>query len=109
MRFLSIQSDFSAWIKISKSFTNLEQDIIIGACYIPPQSSRYYNDDDFSQLEQEIMSFCSEYEYVFLTGDFNAQTANLRDFTCSDTLLDKYLNLDNETLEYFDQEAFFAK
>ena len=52
------------------------------------------------------MSFCSEYEYVFLTGDFNAQTANLQDFTCSDTLLDKHLNLDNETQEYFDQEAF---
>ena len=62
--------------------------------------------DDFTCLEQEIMSFCSEYDYVFLTGDFNAQTANLRDFTCSDALLDKYLDLDNETLEYFNQEAF---
>ena len=52
------------------------------------------------------MSFCSESEYVFLTGDFNAQTSNMRYFTCSDALLDKYLDLDQDTIDYFDQETF---
>ena len=99
-------SDYSIWIRISKVFTKLDQDIIIGVCYVPPQSSKYYNEDDFALLEQEIMSFCSESEYVFLTGDFNAQTANMRDFTCSDALFDKYLDLDQDTVDYFDQEAF---
>lgn len=98
------QSDYSTWLKISKKCTKLEQDIVIGVCYVPPQSSRYYNEDDFVQLDQEIMSLCSEFEYVFLTGDFNAQTAKLRDFTCSDNSFDKHL--DQETLDYFDQEAF---
>ena len=91
------QSDYSTWIKLSNEYTNLEQDIIIGDCYVPPQNSRFYNEDDFVQLEQEIMSLCSEFEYVFVTGDFNAQTANMRDFTCADISLDKHLDLDQET------------
>ena len=73
---------------------------------MPPQNSRFYNEDDFVQFEQEIMSLCSKFEYVFITGDFNAQTANMRDFTCADISLDKHLDLDQETLDYFDQEAY---
>ena len=103
---LESQSDYITWIKISKMYTNLEQDLLIGVCYVPPQSSRYYNEDDMLQLEEEIMSFCSTYEYVYITGDFNAQTARIRDFTCTDASLDKYLDLDQQTIDYFDQESF---
>ena len=99
-------SDYVSWLRISKNLSNVEQDIIIGVLYIPPQSSKYYNADDFVQLEQEIMAYCNESDYVFLTGDFNAQTANMRDFTCSDALLDKYLDFDEDTISYIDQEAF---
>ena len=52
------------------------------------------------------MSLCSEFEYIFITGDFNAQTANMRDCSCADILLDKHLDLDQETLDYFDHEAY---
>ena len=97
---------FFLWIRISKVFTPLDQNTFIGVCNIPLQSSKYYNEDDFAKLEQEIMSFCSESEYVFLTGDFNAQTSNMRYFTCFDALLDKYLDLDQDTIDYFDQETF---
>ena len=30
----------------------------------------------------------------------------MRDFTCSDASFDKYLDLDQDTIDYFDQEAF---
>ena len=103
---IETQSDYSAWIKISKLYTKLEDDIIIGACYVPPQNSKYYNEDDFAQLEQEIMSFCCESKYVFITGDLNAKTASMQDFTRSDASFDKYLDLDQETIDFFDQEAF---
>ena len=102
-------SDYATWVRISKILSNLDQNIIIGVFYVPPQSSKYYNEDDFAQLEQEIMTYCSESEYVFLTGDFNAQTANMRDFTCSYTLLDKYLDFDQDTINNFDQEEFLIK
>lgn len=103
---LDSQSDYVLWLRISKAYTKLEPDIILGVCYVPPQCSKYYNDDDFSQMEQEIMSYCSDFEYVFITGDINAQTASMHDFTSRDESLDKYLGLDEETLNYFDQEAF---
>ena len=106
---LDSQSDYCAWIKLSKKYTKLKQDVAICICYVPPQSSKYYNEDDFTLLEQEVMSYCSEFEYVFITGDLNAQTASMSDFTCPDTSLDKYLDLDQETINYFDQEAFLQR
>ena len=74
---------------------------------MPPQSSKYFNDDYFSTLEEEIMSTCSNNDYVYLMGDLNAQTANLNDYTSNDESLDKYLDLDSDTIECFDQESFF--
>ena len=100
-------SDYITWLKISKSLLNTEQDLIIGVCYVPPQSSKYFNHDDFSTLEEEIMSTCGNNDYVYLMGDFNAQTANLNDYTSNDDSLDKYLDLDSDTIEFFDQESFF--
>ena len=46
------------------------------------------------------MSTCSKNELVYLTGDFNAQTAKLRDFTSSDKSLDNYLDFDQKTIGY---------
>lgn len=51
------------------------------------------------------MSVCSKFDCVYVTGDFNAQTANMEDFTCSDRSLDKFLDLDQQTIDYFDQET----
>ena len=45
-------SDYITWLKISKSFFNTKQNLIVGVCYIPPQSSKYLNDDDFSALKR---------------------------------------------------------
>ena len=91
-------SDYITWLKISKSFCNTEQDLIIGVYYIHPQSSKYFNDDDFSALEEEIMSTCSNNDFVYLVGDFNAQTAVIKDYTCNDESLDKYHELDKDTI-----------
>lgn len=99
-------SDYITWLKIKKSFTSTDQDIMIGIIYVPPQNSKYYNEDDLVALEEETTSACSKYDYVYLTGDFNAQTANMRDFTCADRSLDKYLDLDQDTVNFFDQVSF---
>ena len=67
---------------------------------MPPQRSKYYNENDFATLEEEVVSTCSKNEFVYLTDDFNAQTANLRDFTSSDRSLDNNLDFDQHTIDY---------
>ena len=53
-------------------------------------------------LENEISSFCGENKYVLLhvTGDFNARTAVLCDYTKPDTFLSEYFDFDDETSDF---------
>ena len=97
---MEFQSDFLTWLHISEKYTKTQQDIILGVSYVPYQRSKYYNEDDFATLEVEVMSTYSKNEHVYLTGDFNAQTAKLRDFTSSDRSLDNYLDFDQKTIGY---------
>ena len=102
-------SDYITWLKIKRSYSNTEQDIMIGVIYVPPQSSRYYNADDFVALKEETTSVCSKSDYVYLTGDFNAQTANMKDYTCLDRSFDKFLDLDQDTISFFDEKSFLVQ
>ena len=79
---------------------------MIGVIYVPPQSSRYYNADDFVALEEETTSVCSKYDYVYLTDDLNAQTANMKDYNCLDRSFDKFLDLDQDTISFLDEKSF---
>ena len=102
-------SDYVAWIQISKKTHELDKDILIGAVYVPPQQSKFFNDDEFDLFEQEISSSCTKDCYVILTGDFNAQTSNLQDFTSADNFLSEYFQFDSSTVEYFDQKCVLEK
>lgn len=102
-------SEYIAWIKISKQFHGLDKDILIGNVYIPPQDSRFFNDDEFEFFEQEIASACSRDDYVCILGDFNAQTGELADFTSADNFLAEYFHFDEGTVEFFDQKCVLEK
>ena len=52
-------------------------------------------------LENEITSFCSDNKYVILTGDFNARTAELNDYTQRDDFLSELFDFDDETTDFF--------
>ena len=65
--------------------------MILGVVYIPPENSNYYNEDEFLILENEILSFSSENKFVLLSGDFNAKTGQLRDYTERDDFLSDFL------------------
>ena len=69
--------------------------------YPPPENSNFFNEDEFLVLETEITSFHSYYKYVFLSGDFNARTSQLRDDTEVDDFLDELFDFDDETKELF--------
>ena len=56
-------------------------------------------------MENDITSLCSQHDYVFLLGDFNAQTGTLEDFTTPDTFLSDYLNFDQDTINFYDQKC----
>ena len=57
----------------------LEQfSIFLGAIYIPPSNSKYYNDDLFDEIIDDISYITSVYDTPFLLmGDFNARTGHL--------------------------------
>ena len=98
---IDTESDYILWLEIDKTICSTDQNIIIGAVYIPPENSNYFNDDEFSNLEAEIMSVCSSHKYVLLAGDFNARTSELRDFTENDEFLADIFDFDSETCNFF--------
>ena len=55
--------------------------------YVPPENSNFHNEDELALLESEITSFRSENKCVIITGDFNARTSQLRDYTENDEFL----------------------
>lgn len=100
--YINTDSEYILWIRISKQYTKLEGDLYIGTIYVPPTQSRFYNDDDFSLLEDEITNMCSKHDFVFITGDANARTSELVDYTKSDNFLSDHFNFDEETLLFYD-------
>ena len=53
---LTTGSEYVLWIKIAKSYANDDKDILLGCTYIPPISSRFYNNNEFFQREVSLMA-----------------------------------------------------
>lgn len=102
-------TEYISWIKISKQLLKTEDDLLLGTVYIPPQQSRFFNEDELELLDQEITSSMSSYKNVCIMGDFNAQTSDLADYTLADNFLTDHFDFDQETIEYFDQRSILEK
>lgn len=102
-------SDYVLWLSIDKSITNTDENIIIGITYVPPTQSRFFNDDELTNLENEITSMCSNHKYVFITGDFNARTSHLNDFTQLDQFVSDMFEFDEDTVNFFDKTNFLDR
>ena len=75
------------FFKISSTILKVKEDLICGCIYIPPRSSFYNDDENFSILEREINDLKNlAVSNLILFGDFNAKTNIENDFI----LLDKY-------------------
>lgn len=61
------------WLKITKNILQLDKDILLCSCYIPPKHSPYFNPDTLLNLENDINLF-KRNSYIVLAGDFNART-----------------------------------
>ena len=78
---------------------------MLAALYIPPTQSKYLNDDEFMTLEMEIIAMTSQYKYAILIGDLNARTSNIRDYTIVDNFITDLFDIEQESLEFFDQQS----
>ncbi|KAK6195001.1 hypothetical protein SNE40_000522 [Patella caerulea] len=78
------------WIKISLTNLGCEKDLIIGAVYIPPERSIFYNDKDvhcgIELVEAAVCDIKNKYPVsdVLVIGDFNARTGEIKDFILSE-------------------------
>ena len=71
------------WCKISKRILNCDTDLYICGTYIPPEKSKYFDQEIFEELENDITHFSSKGNLIIL-GDLNARTAKLADYVSNE-------------------------
>ena len=76
------------WVKIKNlnSFNTLTGNanhLYLCACYIPPITSPYFNEELFHDLNEDINNFSNSQSPLLLCGDLNSRTGNIPDFTCN--------------------------
>jgi hypothetical protein len=70
---------------------------VVGSVYIPPEGSDYEDKNVFDKLNQELASLVEPDVHVCLSGDFNARTSNLPEFTEFDEfVMDNEVETQNE-------------
>ena len=62
------------WIKVDESV--IGNDFILGAVYLPCESSIYYDKENFDDIQRDIIDFDLP---ICIIGDWNARTAKLKD------------------------------
>ena len=67
---LTTGSEYVLWIKIATSYTNDDNDILLGCTYIPPISSPFYNNNEFELCEREVSLMASRFDLLYMCGDF---------------------------------------
>jgi exonuclease III len=71
------------WSKISKEILKNDTDLYICGTYIPPEKSKYFDEEIFEEFENDVIRFSSRGNVITL-GDFNARTNKLDDFVSSE-------------------------
>lgn len=80
-KFISKVKSTSYYIccKIEKQLFNISKDVYVCAVYIPPDNSRYFNQELLDELVDDILVF-SSMGHLIILGDFNARTGTCDDF-----------------------------
>ena len=106
---IETDTEYVLWIEIDKKLLSLDENCIFGAVYVPPESSIYFNKDEFANFENEITRFCSTHKYVLLAGDFNARTSTMREYTQKDDFIADLFDFDSETSDFFSKSSALEK
>ena len=86
------------WFKCKGGLFKLDQPVIFGVVYIPPEYTKYSSDEAFNEIQQEYLSLLNISKYICLVGDFNARTSNCDDFI----ILDDNNHNNNNISDYVD-------
>jgi len=92
--FLESESEFVQWLKISQILVGTDEDVYFGIVYIPPENSKYCNNNDLNMFYAELELYNNNNKYVAMMGDFNARTSNKLDVAISDERIFEALDLD---------------
>ena len=65
--------------------------------YIPPEGSPYSSPDAFNEIELEYLDLITGFEFVCLSGDFNARVSEKKDYFDEIELSEFELILDDES------------
>ena len=108
LQLISINTNGLVWFKLKKEIGNFENDLILCLCYIPPEGSSVYRNENsdlydydfFESLNNDIIRY-SELGTIYLAGDFNSRTGSELDFVPDiglDRFVDVPLNEDSSSL-----------
>ncbi|CAG2212887.1 unnamed protein product [Mytilus edulis] len=100
LTFPKTKSEFLQWIQFSKDLLN--DNVLMGCVYIPPEGSKYSSVDAFTEIENEFLHLSEPNLKNVLIGDFNAKTSTLPYYVIPDQHLLEILNTDDtQTMHYF--------
>ena len=81
---IDTDSRYVLWFKCQGKLLNLDESVLFGPIYIPPEYTKYSFDEAFNELEREYLNLSNTTKYVCLLGDFNARTSSDDDFIIID-------------------------
>ena len=94
IKFLGHGNNDYVWVKLSKHFFGISQDMYVCVAYIPPEYSPYYRcrgENALDLIEKDMIMYNGAGQ-MSLAGDVIARTKNEQDFIQSDSLHDEIEN-----------------
>ena len=108
---LCTESKVAFWFKVSGNIFNLDENVIFGIVYVPPENTRYTSSTAFTEIEAEYLVLSRNYNYISLLGDFNGRTSNDDDFIHLDKNRhgDDFIDFINDDLVTLDELEILRK
>ena len=99
---IDTECEFLMLMKISKSFTSKDEDMIVCFVYLPHEGSDYSDSDSMSEIESVLLPYIESCKHFFIMGDLNARTGTeveFSDFDFDQIAIDQY-GIDNDVVNY---------
>lgn len=98
-------SEYVLWIVFDKHFLALDEPILLGAIYVPPENSRFFSEELWNEFENEISEILSDNKYVYIAGDTNGRVGTLRDFIITDQHFHDFFEIDESIRSQLDKHV----
>lgn len=53
LKFINSDSEYIQWIDISKEYSTLNENVLLGCTYIPPEYTKYSSEEAFIEIEED--------------------------------------------------------